>query len=143
MAGLVIGAVLLSGVSFYAGASYARGSQTGGGGFRNGGQAGQGARTGARNFGGAITGQVVSKDATSITVQGRDGSSRVVFYSTSTPVMKTASGSLTDVVTGTQISAIGDANTDGSVNARSIQLRPAGDFGPGAGGQAGAPAAGR
>lgn len=127
IAGLVVGALILSGGSFYAGTAYARANRAGGAAaFRNGAAAGGiGNRAGgaARSFGGAVTGEVVSLDSTSMTIKMRDGGSRIVFYGTSTPVMKSLAGSITDLVPGTQVSAAGEANADGSVNARTIQIR--------------------
>ena len=73
--------------------------------------------------GGATTGTVVSKDATSITIALKSGSV-VVFYATSTPIMKTTSGAAADIETGANITVIGTTNSDGSVTASSIQIRP-------------------
>ena len=72
--------------------------------------------------GGATVGTVVSSDATSITVALKSGSV-VVFYSTSTPIMKTVSGTSNDVSAGANITVIGTTNADGSITANSIQIR--------------------
>ncbi|MEI6316558.1 MAG: hypothetical protein WCO65_02425 [bacterium] len=90
---------------------------------------GMGMRGGAGGFnrggmGGAVTGTVLSKDATSITVQGRDGSSKIVLYATSTQFAKSTSGTIDDVSVGAQVVIVGKTNTDGSVTAQSIQIRP-------------------
>ena len=77
---------------------------------------------GANALGSATTGIVVSSDATSITVALKSGSA-VVFYSTSTPIMKTVSGSENDISTGANITVIGTTNSDGSIIANSIQIR--------------------
>ena len=73
---------------------------------------------------GAVTGSVLSKDATSMTIQSRDGSSKIVLYSDSTQVMKSTAGTANDVTVGSQITVIGKTNSDGSVTAQSVQIRP-------------------
>lgn len=83
---------------------------------------------GSTGFGGAganaITGEIIASDATSITVKLRDGGSKIIFFSSSTPVTKTAAGTKNDLKIGESILIMGAANEDGSVNAQSIQLRP-------------------
>ncbi len=80
--------------------------------------------TGAFAGGSATVGTVVSSDATSITIALKSGSV-VAFYSTSTPVMITTSGTRNDIQAGDNITVIGTVNSDGSVTANSIQLRSA------------------
>jgi hypothetical protein len=89
------------------------------------GVAGGVARTGATS-GGFAGGQIVSKDATSLTVGVQGGGSKIVFFTSSTPITKTVSGSLSDLTIGTNVSVVGTANSDGSESATSIQIRPAG-----------------
>ena len=90
-----------------------------------------GARTGgagASRFGsgaGLVTGTVISKDADSMTVQAKDGSSKIIIYSGSTQVLESTSGTADDVSVGSNVSAQGTQNSDGSVTATSIQIRPA------------------
>jgi hypothetical protein len=87
-----------------------------------------GGANGARRFGtggGLISGDVVSKDDTSMTIKMRDGSSRIVLYSGTTQVLKSSSGLASDVVAGSTVSVQGTQNADGSVTAQSIQIRPA------------------
>ena len=74
--------------------------------------------------GGAVTGSVIAEDATSMTVKTRDGSSKIVLYSGSTQIAKSTAGAISDVAVGSNVSVIGTQNTDGSVTAQNIQIRP-------------------
>lgn len=71
-----------------------------------------------------ISGEVLSMDDKSITLQMRDGGSRIIFISGSTSVTKSDSGTFADISAGKQISVTGKINSDGSVTAESIQIRP-------------------
>jgi hypothetical protein len=106
--------------------AYARGSTTTG--------AFAGARTGgAAGAGGAVTtGTVAAADAGSITVDTRDGSSHVVLITPQTTFSKSVSGSATDAAIGTTVIVTGSTNSDGSVSANNVQIRPAGSMMPGA-----------
>ncbi|EKD42866.1 MAG: hypothetical protein ACD_72C00549G0001 [uncultured bacterium] len=66
----------------------------------------------------------MAKDDKSVTVKMRDGGSKIIFFTSSTSVQKSATGTLEDLKVGDNISASGPANPDGSINAASIQLRP-------------------
>ncbi len=123
IAGLVLGAILIGGGSFYAGLKF---------GARRAGAFGAGAgqfgtRTGGVRMmnGGVATGQVLSVDATSMTIKLRDGSSKIVFFSNTTPVMKSTAGATTDVTTGVMVLVTGTANADGSLSAKTISINPA------------------
>ncbi len=125
---IVLGFIIVAGGAFYAGMRYdqsknasarqARGQQFGGGAGARGGVRGAGAN------GGFVSGDILSKDDTSITVALRDGGSKIVFLSGTTQVMKTGTGSLQDLTIGEQVTVMGSANADGSVNAESVQIRP-------------------
>ena len=133
--GLVLLGVVLVAGSFYAGTAYGKGkasvaATSGRGGFS---QAG-GAR-GGFGGGGSVLGQIIAKDATSITVALRTGGAagssataatgtKIVFYTDQTPVVKTVNGTPDDLAVGTQVVIMGSANSDGSVTASSIQVRP-------------------
>ena len=82
----------------------------------------RGDRTGA--MGGFVSGEVVSKDAESITLKIQDSGTKIVFFSSSTQVMKTQQGLLSDIALGLNLTITGKANSDGSLTAQSIQIRP-------------------
>jgi hypothetical protein len=85
---------------------------------------GGGFRGGNRNGMAPVVGQVVSQDATSLTVKLQDGSSKIVNISASTTISKTDTGSKSDLKNGENIAAFGTANSDGSITAQNIQLNP-------------------
>jgi hypothetical protein len=96
--------------------TFARGNFTGGrtgfGGGQNGG-------------GGFISGTVASKDSGSLTIDTRDGSSHVVLVTPTTTVSKSVTGTLDDVAVGSTVIVMGSTNSDGSLSANNVQLRPA------------------
>lgn len=96
------------------------GGQNGPGGARMMGQ-GQGGNNGAGDF---SAGQIMSKDDKSITIKTRNGGSQIVFFSGSTTIGKTVSGSASDLSNGQQVMASGKNNSDGSLAADNIQIRP-------------------
>ncbi len=123
-------AVVVGGGAFYGGMKYGqsvdaaqRAAQRGAGGFGAGNGA-RGARAGGGG-GGFTAGDIISKDDKSITLKLNDGSSKIIFYSATTKIMKSADGSVDDLAAGKQISVNGTLNSDGSISAQSIQLRPA------------------
>ena len=139
---VIVGIIILAGV-FYGGMSYGKGQVSTSSANTVGvsaGQFGRGSRTGGAGAGGGfVTGQVISKDANSVTIKldanpataGQGGAaastptgSKIVFVDTSTMVTKTTNGTLKDLTAGTQISVTGTTNTDGSVTAKSVQIRP-------------------
>ena len=121
--------IIVGAVSFYVGKSMSSNKQSAGNqntpnAFGNN-FAGRGGsmRAGAgNNFTG---GTIISKDNTSITVQARDGSSKIVFFTTNTPILKMVAGKAEDIVTGKDITITGTPNPDGSISAESIQIRQA------------------
>ncbi|HUC01865.1 MAG TPA: DUF5666 domain-containing protein [Candidatus Paceibacterota bacterium] len=85
------------------------------------------ARGGAAAGGGtALTvGQVTAMDSSSITLQLANGNSEVVFYSTSTAISEPTTVPASALKVGTTVMVTGAANSDGSVTAQNIQVRPA------------------
>ncbi|MDP3991280.1 MAG: DUF5666 domain-containing protein [Candidatus Nealsonbacteria bacterium] len=72
---------------------------------------------------GFLTGEVLSKDAQSLTLKMQDGGSKIVFLSSSTTVSRTTEGSISDIEIGKQIMVAGKQNSDGSYVAQTIQER--------------------
>jgi hypothetical protein len=134
---LVLVALVIGGGSFFGGMQYAKATSGTPGATRNAAFAGRTVAGGARNAGGFTSGQVVSKDATSITVKLSNGGSKTVYFSDKTVVSKMATGTMDDVSQDTNVTITGTANSDGSIAATMIQIRPAGMDIPGFGGQAG------
>jgi hypothetical protein len=78
---------------------------------------------GMRSFtGGFANGKIESKENQRITLQLPNGNSEIVFYSSSTQVIKPSQASLNDVSVGTQVMIGGTQNSDGSLTAQSIQI---------------------
>lgn len=132
---IVLGVVIVGGGSFYGGMKYdqaqtaatrqARLQQfnngTGGTGNGSGFPGGQRNNRAAGNF---AAGEVLTKDDKSITIKMRDGGSKIIFLTGSTPITKSVSGSVQDISVGSQVTVMGTANQDGSLNAESVQIRP-------------------
>lgn len=137
---MVVGAVVLvavAGGSFYGGMQYQKGDAAEGAQFRGGfAEGGMGQRQGGmgaggtrmtQGMGGGFTmGEIISKDATGITIKMQDGSTKIVLVGESTQVMKSAAGSAADLVVGESVTVTGAADQNGIITAQSVQLRPAG-----------------
>lgn len=117
----VAAAVIFGGTGFWFGTIYGGKNISGNQAYQN--QGGQ--RIFNRTGAGVTTGQIVSFDDKSITVQDRSGNSKIIFYSSSVPISKMASSSAQDFSNGEDITVIGSQNSDGSITAQSIQIRPA------------------
>jgi hypothetical protein len=117
---VIITAVVVGGGAFYGGIKYQTsktpqkpqmlGANIGN--FRN--------RAGA-NF---VNGEIITKDDKSITVKLQDGGSKIIFYSGTTEIGKSVNGTSADIEIGKTVSINGKANSDGSITAQSIQVKP-------------------
>ncbi len=129
----IVVAVVVGAGSFYAGTTLGKSGSNQGAGFArgqmmNGNRGFNGQINGARSAqaGGFVAGKIIAKDDQSITIESQGGGSKIIFFSTSTAVTKSTAGSPTDLSVGTNVTANGKTNSDGSVSAEMIQIRPEG-----------------
>ncbi|HWA64721.1 MAG TPA: DUF5666 domain-containing protein [Candidatus Paceibacterota bacterium] len=129
-------AVAIAGGAFFGGYKYAQSkspfARLGGNGgnqqfrFQTGANQNGMAMAGGRTvqFGGGTFGEILDISGSQMTVKLADGSSRVVILSNSTAISKTATGSTSDLKVGESVSVMGSTNSDNSVTAQQIQIRP-------------------
>jgi hypothetical protein len=89
-------------------------------------QNGSGIKRNVGQNGGFVNGSLLSQDEKSLTVKLPDGGSKIIFWSDSTQFMKMASSSREQLAVGDNLMVSGTTNTDGSVLAQTIQVRPEG-----------------
>ena len=70
----------------------------------------------------SVSGKLISKDKSSITIELADSSSKIILLSDSSQITKTNSGTDTDLTEGTQVTVFGQENSDGSLTAQNIQI---------------------
>ncbi len=126
----IIVAIIVGGGAFYGGMKYQANKTTKErqstaqqfGNRMNGGTAGKnpGGRVGGANM---VGGEIIAKDDKSITVKLKDGGSKIIFFSDSTEITKSAKGAIGDLTTGQTVSVGGKQNDDGSFTAETIQVR--------------------
>ncbi len=79
-------------------------------------------------FGGAnsdfTAGDILSKDASSMTIKLRGGGSQIVYYSDKSAIVKSVAGTSADLAVGKAVMIVGKTNSDGSITADNISLRP-------------------
>ncbi|HUS59966.1 MAG TPA: hypothetical protein VMX76_01120 [Nevskiaceae bacterium] len=73
---------------------------------------------------GMVSGEIIDRDETSITVKQADESTKIILLSENTGVSKTSEGSVDDLKTGETVMIFGQKNPDGSISAANIQLNP-------------------
>ncbi len=134
LVGFVIALIVIGGGSFYGGMQYQKSKTPSfAGGFNRAGMM-QGAYGGASGGtrgagrvanGGFASGDVLSKDDKSITIKLRTGGSEIILLSDKTQVVKADQGAVSDISVGQALTLTGTPNSDGSLTAESIQIRPA------------------
>jgi hypothetical protein len=130
--------IIVGGGAFYGGIKYAEAKNKTGNNQPNGQNFGNltpeqrqqfanraGGRTGnTAQQGGFTSGQIISQDAKSITIKLRDGGSKIIFISDKTEISKFAAGTASDLAVDVNVSVNGSANSDGSITAQTVQIRP-------------------
>ncbi len=128
---IIIGALLLIAVAGYVGFKYGQTTKTFGGRQNQLGAVGAlGTSSGARslrsasnNVGGIISGDIIKKDDQSFTLKLRDGGSKIVWSSSSAEITKMTIAKASDLIIGQGVMVNGPSNSDGSIVAKSIQIR--------------------
>jgi uncharacterized protein (UPF0333 family) len=129
--GSIVVVVVVIGASFYGGMSYSKSKATARqGGVPSGqfGTATKGTVGKGMQSGGFTMGQILSKDATGFTIKMQDGSTKIILTSSNIQVMKMTTGTQDDLKVDTNVTVTGSTNSDGSITAQSIQIRPAGSM---------------
>jgi Flp pilus assembly protein TadG len=123
----IIVLIVVGGGAFYGGMLYAKSQSAASASAARANFAGRAGRTGVAGAG-FTSGSIIAKDSNSITLQlpSSTGGSKIIYYSAATQISKTASGTSADLANGVSVSVTGTTNSDGSVTAQSIQIRPAG-----------------
>lgn len=125
---LIIAILVAGGAGFFGGMKYQQSKQPtfssqfpGGNGQRGFGRNGANGTNGTNR---PVYGQIISGDDKSITVKLQDGSSKIVLVTQTTILNKADKAVMSDFTTGQNVLVNGQANSDGSVTAQSIQLNP-------------------
>lgn len=69
-----------------------------------------------------VRGEILSMDDSKLTVKLDDNSSKIVIVADSTGIYKSEKGSTEDLTEGTNVTIMGQTNSDGSVTASNIQI---------------------
>jgi hypothetical protein len=70
-----------------------------------------------------ISGEIISRDDKSLTIELSDGGSRILYFSDATVVGKTVTTSSSVLAVGQMVTANGETGSDGSLVAQNIQIR--------------------
>jgi hypothetical protein len=121
---MIIGGIVIAAVFFFIGlkvGGHKKPTARGGAGAYGMMRGGPGGMRGA----GFATGTILSIDATSITIQSMGTGTKTIYFTSATPVMKSISGSTSDLKVGETVMVNGTPNADGSIAAQSVSIRPA------------------
>ncbi|HWY78858.1 MAG TPA: hypothetical protein VNW29_00715 [Candidatus Sulfotelmatobacter sp.] len=69
-----------------------------------------------------VRGQIVGQEVGSITLKLQDGSSKIINLTAQTRINKATTGSVSDLKSGINITALGVTNSDGSVTADNVTI---------------------
>ncbi len=129
---IIIAVIVTGSVAFYGGMKYQTSkTPTGlaGANFQkqmfsgqNGQQNGAARRIGGTGGANMAAGEIIARDAQNITVKLQDGGSKIIFFSDSTKITKSANGTINDIEIGQTVMAGGKQNTDGSLTAETLQI---------------------
>ena len=91
----------------------------------NGGNFGASSRgaSGNRTSGSFAMGNIASINGQTMTLQLPNGSSEIVFFSSSTSIIKPSTASASSLTTGLRVMVGGSSNSDGSLTAQTIQIQ--------------------
>ncbi|MBN1325632.1 hypothetical protein JW977_01455 [Candidatus Falkowbacteria bacterium] len=117
----VIAIVVISALSFYGGMRCAQNKRNLG--FSQG--PGQLNSQGIRMNNGMTSGEILAIDDNSVTLKMKESGSKIILLSDSTAISKMTDSSKTDLIVGTNVTVTGTTNSDGSITAKSIQIRSA------------------
>jgi hypothetical protein len=129
--------LLVAGASFFGGTVYGKSqAQTASaarrqGGFTGANGQGQPGANGAGARGGMLFGEITNVGNDGLTVKDNNGKETQVKVTDTTLIQKQATVKVTDLTTGETVIISGSTAADGSITARSVQVAPAGRFGPG------------
>ncbi len=132
---IILAVLIIGGGAFFGGIKYSESKRPNSANFQNfrnltpeqiQQRAGQAGSAGTRfgNGQNVATGEIISKDDSTITLKLSDGGSKIIFYSDSTQISKTIEATTNDLQVGETLMVNGQANDDGSLTAQTIQLRP-------------------
>jgi len=134
---MIVIAIVFAGGGFYGGLSYEKNQALSPSFFQSlsaaqrqqafgqnaGGAGGRFRGAGGAAGGGFTRGKILSQDDKSITVQLADGSSKIIFFSGSTQILKSDTGQKADLAVGKQVSVSGTTGSDGTITASSISIQ--------------------